>query len=100
MLVFHVILYIPISQNIKGPKEKEGERERAKYVEWEISVMKSMRLAMVLGTYDLSFSTTLSKLDIVFQWHLRFLKGMFEKDIEFELLYVLLCLFGILLGST
>ena len=41
-----------------------------------------MKLALVLGAYDLNFSTTLSKLDIVLQWHLGFLKGMFREDIE------------------
>ena len=38
MVVFHVIktviLYIPVSQNIEGPKETERERERER--EYEI----------------------------------------------------------------
>ena len=77
MLVFyiitHVILYIPISQKIEGVRERE-------------------RLALVLDPYDLNLSTTLSKLDIVLQRHLRFLKGMFREDIKH--LYVLFVFLG------
>ena len=53
---FHVIkaiiLYILVSQNVEGPKEMERERERER--EREISVNKSMKLALVLGVYDLT----------------------------------------------
>ena len=48
----------------------------------KISVKKSMKLALVLSTYDLNLSTTLSMLDIVLQQHLGFLKGMFREDKE------------------
>ena len=77
MLVFNIItlviyiyiyIYIQISKNIEGPKEKERERERD--------------VALVLGAYDLNLSTTLSKLDTMFQQQLGFLKGMFRGDIE------------------
>ena len=81
MLVFYiitlVILYIPVSQKIEGEREREREREK---------------LALVLDTYDLNLSTTLSKLDIVLQRHLRFLKGMFREDIKH--LYVLFVFLG------
>ena len=67
MIIFHnitlVILYIPVSQNIKGPKEKERERERERERE-------STKLALVLGAYDLNLSTTLSNLDTMLQRHL------------------------------
>ena len=48
-------LYILVSQNIGG-RERETER---------VNVNKSMKLALVLGAYDLNLSTTLTKLDIV-----------------------------------
>ena len=64
-------IYIRISKNIEGPKEKERERD----------------VVLVLGAYDLNLSTTLSKLDTMFQQQLGFLKGMFRGDIE--LLYVI-----------
>ena len=65
-------LYIPVSQNIEGPRERE-----------RINVRKSMKLALVLGAYDLNLSTTLAKLDIVvLKLHMRFLKGMFRENIK------------------
>ena len=70
-LVFHVItpviLYIPISQVLKG---RERERERGYEIGFDLHV------------YDLNLSTTLLKLDTVLRRHLGFLKGMFRKDIE------------------
>ena len=72
MLAFHiitlVILYIPVSQSIKW-RERERERERER-----VNVNKSMKLALILGAYNLNFLTTLSKLDIS---QLGFLKDMF-----------------------
>ena len=51
-------LYIPVSQNIEGQRKRERERER-------VNVKKSVKLALVLGAYDLNHSTTLTKLDTV-----------------------------------
>ena len=70
-LLYNIYIYIRISKNIEGPKENERERD----------------VALVLGAYDLNLSTTLSKLDTMFQQQLGFLKGMFRGDIE--LLYVI-----------
>ena len=54
-----------------------------------------MKLVLVLGVYDLNLSTTLSKLDTMFQWHLGFLKGMFRDDIKLLLLlFVFIYIFG------
>ena len=65
-------LYFPVSQNIE---ERERERE-------------SMKLALVLGAYDLNLSTRLSKLHTVLQRHLGFLKDMFREDIEFVFIFI------------
>ena len=98
MLVFHVIilviLYILVSQNIQEQKKSRRERERGREGE-RVSVKKSMKLTLVLGAYDLNFSTTLSKLNIVLQQHLGFLKGMFREDIEpLYVLFVFIYIFG------
>ena len=68
---------------------KGQERER-------INVNKSMKLALVLGAYDLNLSTTLTKLDIVvLQLHLRFLKSMLREDIKpLYVLFVFIYIFG------
>ena len=42
-----------------------------------------MKLALVLGASNLNFLATLSKLDMVLQQNLEFLKGMFGKDRAF-----------------
>ena len=42
--------------------KKKGGRERER-----VNVNKSMKLALILGAYDLNFSTTLSKLDTTVQ---------------------------------
>ena len=61
MLVFYAItpiIYIFQFHKILKGRERERERER-------VNVKKSVKLALVLGAYDLNLSTTLTKLDTV-----------------------------------
>ena len=41
-----------------------------------------MKLALVLGAYDLNLLTILLKLDTMLQRYLGFVKGMFSEDIK------------------
>ena len=71
-MLFYIFQFHKILKGKKKRRERERERER-------ISVKKNIKLALVFSAYDLILLTRMSKLNILFQRHLGFLKSMFRE---------------------